>query len=78
MDYQIFDFVTETNLKLEYALIASYNTNIEQVYIGFEKSLSKYISIAIFYDVEKTISSFEDLQNKNIIEKISTSLVVKL
>lgn len=77
-DYQIFDFATETNLKIEYALITSYNTNIQQFYIGFEKSLSKYISLAIFYDIETTLSKFQDLQSNNRIEKISTSLVLKL
>ncbi len=77
-DYQIFDFATETNLKIEYALIASYNTNIQQVYIGFEKSLSKHISLAIFYDLETTLSRFQTLENNNRIEKISTSLVLKL
>ncbi len=77
-DYQIFDFATETNLKIEYALIASYNTNIEQIYIGFEKSLSKNISIAVFYDIEKTLSRYNTLESKNQISKLSTSLVLKL
>lgn len=77
-DYQVFDFATETNLKIEYALIASYNTNIQQFYIGFEKSLSKYISLAVFYDVETTTSMFGNLQSNNRIEKISTSFVIKL
>lgn len=77
-DYQIFDFATETNLKIEYALIASYNTNIQQVYVGFEKSLSKNISLAIFYDLETTLSSYQTLESSNKIEKISTSLVLKL
>ena len=77
-DYQIFDFATETNLKIEYALITSYNTNIQQFYIGFEKSLSKYLSLAIFYDIETTLSKFQNLESNNRIEKISTSLVLKL
>lgn len=78
MDYEIFDFATETNLKLEYALIASYNTNIEQIYLGFEKSISKHISLSIFYDIETTSSLYQQMTNKNRIEKISTSLVIKL
>ena len=77
-DYQIFDFATETNLKIEYALIASYNTNIQQFYVGFEKSLSKHISLAVFYDIETTLSKFQNLESNNRIEKISTSLVLKL
>ena len=77
----IFEFATtETSIKIEYALIAAQNTNIQQFYAGIEKNISKHIAIAIFYDIENTRNTHPLTQQKNVnkIEKISTSLIIKL
>lgn len=73
----IFDFSkSSTTFKLEYALVSSRNTNIEQFYIGFEKKITERISVSIFYDNEKIHSKnpfLVDLSNN--VERFSTSLV---
>jgi hypothetical protein len=75
----IYEFATtETSVKFEYALIAGSGTRIQQFYAGVEKNISKHIAVAVFYDYEYTQSKYQTLTNVNKIDKISTSLVIKL
>lgn len=75
----IYDIITsETTLKAEYALISGQNTYIQQLYLGVEKSIAKHIIISVFYDYEYTKSTHSTFSNINKIEKISTSLVIKI